>query len=474
MIRHAGAHRALSLYSRFDSGRTRKRTPDLFLCPAETAAGYCRYFCCCLTLFMACALILPGRAAASPPAGSPPSTTSARIDPAVAHLTRITDELIGEPARSDDAPPSVATIMEDLRQQEEDYLKLLDEGSSATGLYASGEYTNDSRNGEDRYYGQLEWRLFNDGLLEDLRKEDKKILQTRLELLQLNRDMETRRLDESLYRLFTVENQLSYLHAGDRAVILEKMLRAREQAGEKGYTVKTDPLEIRLALDRARRRQAFYRQRRRGRLTPRQASLLNRIEEMELLSPGKLRKMAMDRIDDLKIQEVFVQRAEQYPAWSDNLGLDLYAGYKKEFYDRERDYVGIKIDIPLYWDDRADDLIKSQQRIYRLQQQAIIRRIEQQLDKLTTYFALHRQKLRAASDRLLLVRQQQENARREIHYSIQRQADDPTRILDTLRLRQVDIRYEAMGERLRILEILLKLQSLTRAETIRELFVSAR
>ncbi len=393
---------------------------------------------------------------------------------AVVRLTWFDDNLVGEnPAPGPDRP-TMEEIRADLEQTEKDYLELLDEGDGVTGLFATGEYSDDTANGEDRYYGQLELRLFNDGLMEEVRRKEKKILQTRLELLQLHRDMADRVLGHRLYRVHTIANSLRYEHNRNRVNILEPELDRRLRAGEQGYATRTDILGLRHALASARREMEFYRQRNRGRLEPEQAALLDRIEDLRLKSGETLMRMARDNDPTLKIQDVFTRRAGLYPAWSDNLAVDLFAGHKKEYYDRERDYIGIKVEIPLSWDNRADELVALQQRIYRTQRRAVEQRLAEKLDRLTGLLGFHQEKIRTLTGELALLLAREQAALQEIADPVQRQGDDPWRTLHTVRLRMVDVRFAAMEHRLEAYGLGLRLMALTGADGFRALFESPR
>jgi hypothetical protein len=416
----------------------------------------------------------PSPAQAEPILIAPSFRKTTPLRPAVRQLRKMTQfstQMVEEEVAVEGTPLSIQEIMTELNEVEKQYIDLLDEGGSATGLFATGEYTSDYRNGEDKYYGQLELRLFNDGYFEDQRKEDKKILQTRLELLQLNRDMDDRALQDELYRLHALENTLHYIHSVTRIQLLEKTLTRKIPAERNGYTTTTDVLEIRQALDTTRREQDFYAKRERHKLEPELAAVLNNIESLQLKDKTNFDEIAEKNSRNLAIQDVFIKRAAQFPAWSDNLAVDLFAGRRKEFFDVERNYVGIKLEVPLSWDGRKDDLIELQQRIYRFQKEAAALRIRQNIDKLSAYFAFYQQKIESTIGILRLLVARQQAAENELRNPIQRNNDDPQRLLHTLELKIIDTRFEALQYRLKEYELMLKIMALTGIKDIRELFV---
>jgi hypothetical protein len=203
---------------------------------------------------------------------------------------------------------------------------------------------------------------------------------------------------------YTYENTVHLLHSLERIQILQKILHQRIPARASGYTTTTDILEIQQALDTTKWERDFYAGRERHKLSPTLAAALNSVEKAHLKDKESLGGIAEKSSRNLSIQNVFIERAKQFPAWSDNLAVDLFAGRRKEFFDLERNYFGVKVEVPLYWDDRKNDLIKLQQRIYRFQKNAVFRRISQNIDKLTAYFNFYQQKIESSVDELSLSR----------------------------------------------------------------------
>jgi hypothetical protein len=379
-----------------------------------------------------------------------------------------------EPPPAKEQPRTIEQIMAELDKVEKDYVNLLDKGSRATGLYLTGEYDSDYRNGADKYYGQVELRLFNDGYFEEQRKDEKKILQTRLELLQLNRDMDERALADALYHLHGIENELHYQHALARIAELEKLLPNRIKARKHGYTTRADTLALGHSLATAKRERDFYAARKRQRLSAPLAAVLNMIEQARLKAYEELAERARRHSPTLAIQDMFIERAEQFPAWSDNLAVDLFAGHRQEFYDLERDYVGVKVEIPLYWDDRRDELIELQQRIYKFQKEAATRRIAHRLDKLCSYFLFYQQKIESAVESLALLLAREQAAAAEIAHPVQRSGDDPARQRQLIRLEIIDARFDSLFYRLKEYELLLKMMAITGSRDFRELLEPAQ
>jgi len=126
--------------------------------------------------------------------------------------------------------------------------------------------------------------------------------------------------------------------------------------------------------------------------------------------------------------------------------------------------------VPLSWDGKRGDLIETQQRIYRIQKQALNRRLEQQLEKLDSYFQFQQHRLSRQLDDTSFVLLKMEKARQENAYVIQNLEGDPARNIDNYGIELIDARYAALDTRLKIYEILLKIMATTQARELSSLF----
>jgi hypothetical protein len=365
-------------------------------------------------------------------------------------------------------------IVDKLEEVEEEYLEQINERSPSYGIFAIGDYDYDLENDESRFNAGLEWRLFNDGFNESLREERKKVLQTQLEFYQLRRDMIDRQLEDDLYTLFTIENQIRRLHSQEKREILADLLTKRSKQARHGYTTESDLSDIGRQLRQAEQDLEFYERTRLGGLTQNQFILLNGLEDISLRPRPELTTLAEENSYNLKIQDNFIDRSEYFPSWTDDLALNVNAAHRREFDGRERQIVGFEVEIPLHLDLSRRSLIDTQKRVYRYQKHAVNRRLEQQIDRLCTLFDYHLRRLDRQQEQLAMQLLQIGEAKQKEAHSLQALDDDPARTLDLLTTGIIDSRYEALETRLAIYEVMLKLLALTQAGDINLLFEFSR
>lgn len=369
-----------------------------------------------------------------------------------------------------DKSRTIREIITDIKEIEEDYLEELEANRSSYGVYAVGKYDYDVKNNESRHEIGLEWRLFNDGYFEAVREDSKKVLQAQLEFYQMRRDMIERLLEDDLYELSTIENSVQARHYHDKQKVLEEVLETRTRQAHHGFTTRLDVLSIHRQLAETNQNLNYFESSKHGELSNDLIALLNDLEAIELKSKQELATLASDNSYNLKIQDNFTERSTFFPAWSDEVAVNLTADHRREFYGTERQVIGLEVEMPLTLDLERDSLVKAQKRIYRYQKEAVQRRLQQQLEQLCSFFNYQQNRLKTQQKRIVLeLKQIKENTIKE-QYVIQALDQDPSRILDQLTITLIDSRYDALATRLKIYQIILKVMALTQAQAITDLF----
>lgn len=405
------------------------------------------------------------RAALSPAGELPP--TSAREQRAVA-ATRFGETFLAADAQ--ESQRTIQVIINDIKVVEKKYLENLEDGRSSHGLFAVGSSAYDTQNDETRAGIGLEFRLFNDGYFEAVRRDSEKMLQAQLEFYQMQQDMIGRKLDEDLYFLARIENRLNLDYHQEKTAALAVLLDKRRRQLAHGYTTALDIGNLERQLRDQQSTVDFYRTIEHDRLGRQLRDFLNRIERVHLKPIKDLSDAVQARSPQLRIQDNFVARSEFLPSWSDQIAVNFEAGYNQEYSERERHFIGVRVEVPLTLDSDRSSLVETQKRIYRLQKEAVGRRLMQQLKQLCSFFGFQQQRLLAQQDTLEFLLHTREVDSAKESDSLQKFADDPTRSLELLELQIIDARYEAMRIRLKLYEVVLKLLALTQSAEITELF----
>jgi len=338
------------------------------------------------------------------------------------------------------APESIHHIMKELESLEKDYIDKLQDRRSSYGVFAIGEYDDDIENSETRYLAGFEWRIFNDGYYEAVRRDTKKILQTQLEFYQLRNDMKDRQLEEDLYSLFSIENFINFAYYKEKTSFLAQLLDKRIEQMAHGYTTEIDVFDIRRQLKNAENSLIFYKQSNRTGIAAEQLKTLNILEFVKLQPVATLVELAQSNSYSLKIQDNFIERSEFFPAWTNDIAVNINAGYKQEFYEKNRTIVGVEVEIPLVLDTSRQSLVDTQKRIYRYQAKAIERRLEQRVKKLFSFFNFQQRRLLGQQENLeVFISKIQKNQEKEQHI-IQQLDDDPARNIDSIEVSIIDTR----------------------------------
>jgi len=394
---------------------------------------------------------------------------TANISREALQLTRF-DEVFLEDENDAKRQDVIPSIMSDIDEVEKDYQNKLAGRRSSYGLYAIGGYDNDFQNDENRYHAGFEWKLLNDGYFEAVRDDRKKILQTQLEFYQLRRDMNERQLEDYRFRLFLVDNQLNVRHFQEKRDALAVLLQKRSEQLKYGYTTELDFLSIKHQLRDAESALAFYSGRSQSGISEQHMANLNRLDTANLKPLPELIEMAKTSSYDLKIQDNFIERADELPGWRDDVAFDINAEYTHEYYGEERSVIGVEVEIPLTFDLDASSLVKTQKRIYKYQQQAVIYRLQQRLEKLYDAFLFHKHRLLSKQEEIDILLRKTQDAVDEESNIIQKLASDPARDLDLLAIQKIDARYEALEIRLKIYETAIQISAITQTEKLTSLF----
>ncbi len=397
-----------------------------------------------------------------------PASENGFLSPEAQALSRFDDSFLAR--QGDTSPRSIGAIIQEIEELERDYLQDLQDSRSSYGLFAIGDYNHDTLNTETRYAAGLEWRLFNDGYIEAVRRDSQKILQTKLEFYQMREDMIARKLDEDLDVLSSIENRVNLAHADEKAFALSTVLEKRKMQLQHGYTTALDVLNIERQLVDARQSSTFYRHEQAAGLSRQQQEMLNNLEQLHLKPVAELENIGMERSNNLKIQDNFVDRADYFPAWIDDVAVDLEAGHSREYSEQDRNTVGITVEIPLSLNTGRSSLVETQKRIYRYQKEAVVRRLQKQIEKLGTLYRFHQQRLLAQQQTLQLLIEMRKTDNEREGWSIQKFEDDPARNQELLTISIIDARYESLRIRLKLYEVILKLMTLTQEQEITALF----
>ncbi len=211
----------------------------------------------------------------------------------------------------------------------------------------------------------------------------------------------------------------------------------------------------------------------RRRMRLRDFDIVNTIEYVSLAPFDSLTDKAVDNSYDLRIQELFISRSESFPEWLDNLSLRLYVGTEREFgTDELTNIVGIRARIPIGSNHGRQELIDIEQSAYRDQQQAIIVRIEQKINRLSELFQFHQKRIKTAASEYRLLETHRDLQREYREHPLPALAAVPDKEIDGLTMDLLAKEEDILLARLDAYEVLLQLEALVIPDFLSELVVN--
>ena len=344
-----------------------------------------------------------------------------------------------------------------LKYYKEKYLSLLNSQRPDWGFYFITRYEKDFETGENKYLYGLEWRLFDEGMWQSKREKMKKILQTKLEFLQLKRGDLGRRIALMRQHIHFVHNRLLFQRAKDRVKLLSRILKRRKAALKAGFATKTDIERLQLKLEMARKMVDLLKEAPKEKLGEDEWRLLNHIEYAPLKKRKELLEIAKKNRSEFKIQNVFADRAKFYPSWTDDLDVTLYVVKKNEFYPRDRWVYGVKVAVPLYYNSKRKKIVDVQRLLYMEQKRLIEGQIDREIELRLFRFKMAQTKVLEAEEEYKLIERELKATEEKAKAPIQNLEKEPLRVLETLQLKLLDAKYKVLENRLRAYMYLVEL-----------------
>lgn len=370
-----------------------------------------------------------------------------------------------------DAPsPPVTTLLNDIEQIQDDYLTTLADENPFYGLYIRADYDQDIDSSEDAHRIGVEWELFDEGWNESLQRIDKKKVETKLQFLQMLASMQQKRLMEKLYLKNRVNTQIQGLISKKKSAVLQALQETRKIQFQNGYVTKDDYLTVYYKYQNSALLASHYANQETALLDKPIFDIINRCESIVLLSLDSLLKQAINKSVQIQIQDLFIQRSDFFPSWSDDLRLKLYAENVQRRYGDQEQIMGVSFRLPLQTNGSRKELVATEQNVYQKQKEAIRKRLEQRIPGIIELISFHQQRIIIANNEYSLMQERLSDLTAEEKSSLPILDRTPKRTLDLLEIELLDKELEILLARLKVYEELLKLESLVQPESLEGMF----
>ena len=355
--------------------------------------------------------------------------------------------------------------MEDTRSKleayEKEYMGALAAQRPDLGFYLVGSYEKDFESGENKYTYGLEWRLFDEGWWQSRRERMKKVLETKLEFLQLKRDRFYERIVLMRQHVHFVHNLLLLKRAREKRKTISGILSRREKALKGGFSTKLEieRLKMKLSLteDELNQLETFPMEK----LTREEAELLNRIEYATVRPIPELVEQVYQSKPDFKIQDVMAERADFFPSWTDDLDVTLFLLRRNEFYERQRWCYGVKVAIPLYYNHKRSKVVELQKLLYVDRKSVMKMKLKRELELRVSRLKRAQWELERSKKLYRLTSLELREALAKAKSPIQNLKTEPMRDAERLKIQLVDAAFAVLDARLKCYMYLIDLMEVT-------------
>lgn len=373
-------------------------------------------------------------------------------------------------AGNDSATGSINELTTRVGNNRDPYFAKMEEISAFSGLFLSGQTDRSLPEGNTRSVYALEWELFNQGWNESRKLLAKTKLEHQVQYYQLLRDMEEKQLNESLFRLQQVRNKVLAFAHDKEVTALKSLLDRRKQELASRYVTREDVADIEFKVERATLKRAYYQSTDQLALSSEVYALINQVESLVLRPHKDLLERAVAHSYEHKLQELFADRSDYFPTWSDNLSLRFYVEKTRDFERDDQTVAGVRIRIPIGTNRGRDELVRLGRNSYLDQQQAVEARLTQKIAALTDRLRLKQSELELLQKEYQLLLTKTELACQQVKFPVSNIDATPARRIDELTIDRLAKEGDILRERLDIFEAMTELSALVKPEKPTDLY----
>ncbi|HHO59735.1 MAG TPA: hypothetical protein ENJ64_05785 [Thiotrichales bacterium] len=361
---------------------------------------------------------------------------------------------------------SINRLAGEINRNGKQFLNLLDEQSAFKGFYLKLE---DRESLDSDFYDRriaLEMELFDEGWREASRELAKKKQQTRLEYLQMQSDMAAKRADNVHYYIKLIQNRIYYDGARRQRAFYSALYEKRKRKLAEGYIEQSELIDAALKRDRAKTDYDYYAGTAMRAIPLAWFNLLNRAEAITLQGEDRLLALAKENSYELKIQALLESRTEFYPQYLDNVSMRLFVERRENnrILAATENIVGVRVRLPIDFDSKRTKIVGIQRDAYGYRKEVVLVRLQEKISAARQLLGFKQRSLKNLQQEDEALSQQAVVARKQMQADLTGLKYTPERKLDEINMQQLTLSTRILLTRLEILDVLLKLQSLTQVD----------
>ncbi|SFV62425.1 hypothetical protein MNB_SV-6-1176 [hydrothermal vent metagenome] len=375
---------------------------------------------------------------------------------------------------------NIDSIFHQFNLSEENYIVALENQNIFSGIYLTGgfeRYLNKFENignefylgSQNRYMAGIRWDIFDKGYFKSKKDLKKKVLETKLENLQLKSQFINHALNNRIFKSKLYLNEIAYEFHTRMLSIYKEIYSKRVKMMKRGYIDLEEVQEIEMKKAFHKSYIDHYRRQERAKMDQDLFRFVNNIEKVVLINKKIfIEKIKSDSID-MKTQDIFKERADLFPEYIDNVRAYVYVKHEFRDYYGDQESIGFAVDLPLDRSSERDKLVRLQQKRYQLNQEAIKVRIEQKATYLYQHFSYINARIKSLISQLHFLIQQRANLDKKIKAKLTKKAENLTRKIDMNRLDITRLRDEIIKAKMENYINFLNICQLINFENINEI-----
>lgn len=356
----------------------------------------------------------------------------------------------------------ISQLTDDVNSSSERFVEILENTSNFKGVYVKVENTESLDSDFFDRKVALELELFDDGWGEAKVQAEKKRLQSKLQYLQLQNNMQFKQVDNIHYRINQIKNYVYYKTISELVLFYTDWVNKRKSQLAEGYIDQLDFIDAENKLAKAKTSQLFYQTAEQQKLPLLWFDLLNKIETSVLKDEQWMVEKATGYSYDLRIQDIFIKRSEFQPKYLDNVSLRLSIERRNNnrlLIDAEN-MVGVRVRLPIDFNKHRDEIIDTQRNSYLAQKEAIKLRLREKIKSIKNLFEFKKKSLLNLQHDYDLLTRKAEVAVKQKNAVLLGLEYTPERMLDEITAKKLNLKTEILNTRLDMLKTLFDLGSL--------------
>jgi len=214
-------------------------------------------------------------------------------------------------------------------------------------LYLKANTAYDIENNDPAYDIRLELDFFDQGYYQQKQQDKREFLNKQIVFFRSVKSIEILKKEEQLRKIQSYKDTLHVMDLFLKMKFYELSFHNAQKRFEYGYISKYDLDMYKVRIQEIKDNLFYLKHKKLLKIPVNIWNLLNKIEEISLVSTEQLIHLLKIKSSDPKLIQALNEKEMFHDSWRDRIRLNLYAGKRKMYLAQEQTLVGIEAKIPL-------------------------------------------------------------------------------------------------------------------------------